>query len=449
VRVALGLALIVVVVVAGASTAAAQRPTFGAAEQIHPPTGGRVAVHYVTTTADAVPATDAGGNGVPDFVESVAAVAEAALTGYETIGFRLPVSDAAISDNGGDGRVDIYLKDLQQADGNAAIDTCTGDICIGHALTENDYAGFSYPSIAEAIETVVTHELFHLVQDAYDRGQPTVWSEGSAVWAVEHLYPTNVDFDRFLGGFLQRTYRPLERGGGGFGDPYPYGAALWPYFIEHSIGAGVMVAVWDACVDTGTDPEFLEAFDAVLPSMSTTTEDVFTEFTRWNLFTRGRAARGGYPDASAWVEVPFESPITAAGEVQIDGLSARYVAVTLGDGGEWWVTARPPAGRTIRAWLVDQAAGGIDDGVELVAEGDVLAARFAESAPRQHYLVVTGLTRNTITAAVPIVVEPAPPLPEDPGGCCSTGDSGGDPPWAIVVAVAALLFRRRQCIVVR
>jgi hypothetical protein len=429
-----------IAIAATASIAEAQRPTFGATEQIHPATGGRIAVHYVTTTADAVPATDAGGNGIPDFVEGVVAAGEAAVAAFEAAGFRAPVSDAAIADNGGDGRIDIYLKNLQQADGNAAVDQCTGDICIGHATTENDYAGFSYPSITEAIETVVSHELFHLVQDAYDRGQPTIWSEGSAVWAVEHILPDNIDFDRFLPGFLLRTYRPLERGGGGFGDPYPYGAALWPYFIEQSLGAGALVAIWEACEDTGDNPEFLDAFDAVLPTMSSSTEDAFTDFTRWNLFTDDRADRGDYPAAAAsWPSVPFEPPITATAELQIDGLSARYAELTI-PGGPILVTAVPPPGRTIRAWLVPRT-GTLADGLDFAADGDVISLTLPDSAPREHYLVVTGLTRQTITAAVPITIEPAPPPMEDPGGCCS---AGADPttPWLLALAVIVLLGRR-------
>jgi hypothetical protein len=423
------------------------RPTFTAPVQVYRPPGGAIAVHYVTTTADAVPATDANTNGVPDFVEAVAAAGEDALARYAAAGFRAPLSDAAIADNGGDGRTDIYLKNLVSADGNAAQDACNGTTCIGHATTENDYAGFNYPSIQEAIETVVAHELFHLVQLAYDDDQATSWVEGSAVWAVEYLHgPTNGDFERFLPGFLMRTDRPFERPGGGFGDPYPYGAALWPYFLEHAHGVDAVVATWAACENGVADPDFLEAADVALAERGTTLADAFTEFTRWNLFTGSRAERGDYPTAAAstWIEVPTEPPFTsAATTIYVEGLSARYVPVILPADLDREIVVRPAANRTARAWVVP-FTGALADGIELVADATdgALELTIPSSAPRQHYLVVTGLSAGTIASATELLVrEPViddPPDPPGGGGCAS---SRGGSSLALALPLLALVAR--------
>jgi hypothetical protein len=440
VAVTLGLAI------TGGARLAAARPTFTAPAQVHGVSGGRVAVHYVTTTADAVPATDADTDGVPDFVEAVAAAGEDALTRYAAAGFRLPVSDVGIADNGGDGRVDVYLKNLVSADGNAGQDGCNGTLCIGHATTENDYAGFNYPSVEEAIETVVPHELFHLVQMAYDDDQATAWTEGSAVWAVEHLHgAANGDFERFLPGFLMETDRPLERPGGGFGDPYPYGAALWPYFLEHAYGADAVVATWAACENGASDPDFIEAADAALSARGASLADAFTEFTRWNLFTGSRAGRGDYPDASAWIEVPAEAPFTAAaGMVYLEGLSARYVPVILPADLDREIVVRPAANRTARAWVVP-FTGALADGVELVADGGDLEVTIAAAAPRQHYLVVTGLSAGTIASPTELFVrEPVIDPPDDDGGGCAAGGGGGGAGGLVLVLGALALVSRAR-----
>jgi MYXO-CTERM domain-containing protein len=408
--------------------------TFGVA-------AGRVLVHYTTAGADAVPAADADGDLVPDFVEEVAMVGEDALTRFAADGFRMPESDAAIAQNGGDGRVDLYLKNLSQADGNAGQDACSGGTCIGHATVENDYAGFGYPSVGEGIRSVVPHELFHLIQYAYSNDQPMVWTEGSAVWAVEHLYADgNADFERFLGGFLSRTYRPFERDGGGFGDPYPYGAALWPHYLELSGGVEAVVDAWTACATAG----FLDAIDG---SLAGGLDPAWADFTRWNLFTGDRAAGGMYPGADAWIEAPVEDAIVASdvgepveGTVQIEGLSARYVPISLTVPDDWRITVRP-SGRTVRAWVVP-IDGDLDAGVELEAEGDDLIAELPPTAGDQ-WLVVTGLSRNTITTAIPVVVEPAPPPTDMAGGCCSTGEGEGEGALVLAMLVGVLARRKR------
>jgi hypothetical protein len=127
-----GAIAIAVALTAVSSTAAAQRPAL-ASEQTFGAPSGQVLVHYATTGADAVPMADANTNGVPDFVDEVAATAEHAIEHYLALGFRRPLDDGA---RGSDGRIDIYLRNLNGADGNAGSDGCTADHCIGFVAAE-------------------------------------------------------------------------------------------------------------------------------------------------------------------------------------------------------------------------------------------------------------------------------------------------------------------------
>ncbi len=153
---------------------------------------GRIRVHYVTTTPDAVLAADVDASGVPDFVEEVALRGDEVLTNLAALGFRAPLPDGVL---GGDDRLDFHLQNLAGADGSFDADSCTGTPfhCAGSITIENDFVGYSYPSVSIAIRVLTSHEIFHAVQAAYDADQPAAWSEGSAVWAEELLYPEQDD----------------------------------------------------------------------------------------------------------------------------------------------------------------------------------------------------------------------------------------------------------------
>jgi len=414
------------IVVALAGEAFADRPELTGEAVLAVP-GGQIAVHYATAGRDVPLAGDADGDGVPDFVSEVAATAELALQHFLALGFRRPLDDGAL---GGDDRIDIYLRDLVAADGNAGVDSCAGAHCIGHISAENDYAGYPYPSITEGIRSVVPHELFHLVQNAYASGQPAAWSEGSAVWSVENLFGTgNSDFERFLPSFLTRSFRPFERAVGGFGDAYPYGAALWPYFLEQRFGTAAVVATWLGCEQAS----FLDAANTALGD--TSIEDAWIEFTRWNAFTGAHAAGGAYPDARAWPEAPREPGITSDGTIYVEGISALYVPLELAAKSR--VRVAPDGALRIAAWLVADGAA-LGNGIELAADGAALAATIDAGA---YTLVVTGLARNTIATAVHITFEPPPAEGEDgdSGGCSTAGSSP-----AGLLAIIAVLARRRR-----
>lgn len=427
--------------VAGAAQAA--RPALQG-EATYGVAGGSILVHYATGGEDAPPAADGDGDGVPDFVAEVAATAEDALTRLLAMGFRRPIADGA---EGGDGRIDFYLRNMINADGNAAVESCTGVRCAGYASTENDFVGFRYPSITEAIRSVVPHELFHLVQMAYAAGQTASWSEGSAVWAVEELYGAgNSDFERFLPSFLTKSYRPFERSAGGFSDAYPYGASLWSYFLSHRFDNALLVESWQA----SETAEFLAAIDASLARRGSSLEAAFLEMTQWNWFTGARSAGGAYPDASAWPQVPVEPALVSPGVVYVEGLSARYVPVAISEEAPQLVV-KPTKGINVAGWVVADG-GGLGDGVALGAISGGLAAVLA---PGSYTLVLTGLSPNTITTEVNLELTAAPPAATDDeasGGGCSaaSGASGASLPWVGSLLgglfVAPGLRRRRRAV---
>jgi hypothetical protein len=421
--------------------------------------GGLVVVHYTTVGVDAVLADDLDGSGIPDFVEEVATVADDVLTRLGADhGFRPPLGDGDRPDNGGDDRLDIYLVNfVGGSDGLFVSEACTETApfhCAGFIGMENDFAGFSYPSVDLAIRVLVSHELFHTVQAAYDYDQLAVWHEGTATWAEELLYPEQADFERLVAGFLSKPFRPFERSVGGFGDSYAYGAAMWPYYLDQRHGGDIVAAIWERCEDTGGDPDFLDAAEAELIARGTTLEAAWIEFTRWNAETGTYAAPGRYPDAgrlpAALREPALAAPATAT--VGLEGLSARYLPVT-----GLPATARIVVDSPEPVAVAVRAAGATVEGDDVVAAHHEIVVRGAGALE----LVVTGTRRLSPAHDVTVAVsdaDPPPTMPDagvgaDAGSPSEPGDDRGDGSGCAaggggaclpLPALAAILLRRRR-----
>jgi uncharacterized protein (TIGR03382 family) len=224
-----------------------------------------------------------------------------------------------------------------------------------------------------------------------------------------------------------RTYRPFERASSGFGDTFSYGAALWPYFLEHRFGADAVVATWAACEAA----PFLDAVDSALAARGSSLDEAWVEFTRWNALTGSHATSGAYPAAQAWREAPREMAIAATGTTYVEGLSARYVPLTVA--ARSTITLAPTSGIRVAGWLIADGAA-FDDGIELVDNAATVEAG-------SYTLVVTGLSRGTITTAVDIAI--GEPIEEDDeqSGCASSSTTPALPiPFIVLVA----LRRRRR-----
>jgi len=406
---------------------------------------GRVRVHYVTTTADAVLPTDNDGSGVPDFVEEAARRGDESLAAFAAMGFRTPRADGTL---GGDDRLDIYLKDLNGADGSFAADTCTQTpfTCVGHVTIENDFVGYGYPSISLALRVLTSHELFHAVQNAYDGDQPIQWSEGSAVWAEEAVFPEQDDFEHLVAAFQAKPFRPFDRAGAGFGDLYPYGAGLWAYFLEAWAGTGVTAAAWARCEDTGSDPPFLTAIDAELAARGQALTDAWIEFTRWNARTGSFADGTGYPDAGRLAAALRETPIVAPGQatVIVEGFSARYLPITgVGESSRIEVTAQRPVAIDVRVIHGDATITRVGDDVAALTHTIDVAPT---GEPVDLEVIVTSAVRGGIQRETTVAIAPyTPPPPDDAGGC---GCAAGTSPSRVDLAGGALaliaLGRRRR-----
>lgn len=282
--------------------------------------GGDFLLHFTRDGLNAVPTTDTDDSGVPDYVERLAALYDEVLAFYrDELGFRKPLSDEPIADNGGDGRFDVYLLDFGGgSDGAFRRDGCgiagaRPSQCVGFMVQENDFAGYGYPSLDYASRVLSSHEYFHAVQAAYHSDQGSVFGEGTAVWATDTFDPTLRDLESYSHGLLEHLDRPIDRGFSGPVDPFSYGAGLFFRFLEERFDRSIVRLLWEA---SETD-DWMSALESVLArEFASSFAEAFTEFARWNLYTGTTAnpavayAEGAmYPPVTmSLVSLPFRSP---------------------------------------------------------------------------------------------------------------------------------------------
>ena len=271
---------------------------------------GAVRVHYASAGPSVTVLDDLDEDGVPDLPQVMASTAEDAIGHFTALGFRpmVPEADLGLDALGGSGAIDVYMVEFGgTGDGRFAIDGCSGGVCVGHLLTDNDFSESYYADPAEAAAVLASHELFHGVQAAYRTQLPDWMSEGTATWA-EHLYdPTLDDYFGFCGAYLAEPTRSIDSPPAGVATAWTYGTALFFGFLGERLGVGVGPALLEAMEGRG-DTEGVDAILDVLDQFDDRIEDAWPVFAAWNLAT-GRQSGGtgeGWPDASQLRAPPFE-----------------------------------------------------------------------------------------------------------------------------------------------
>lgn len=271
---------------------------------------GLVRVWYSTEGDNVTLLDDTDGSGVPDFVEDVANTAADVLATYEETGFRLPLSDDG---KGGSNALDAYLVDFAgNADGLWASESCDDGVCSGYFTMENDFSGYGYGNLHEAVAVLTSHELFHGVQAAYAQSDEVWLAEGTATWA-EHLYdPLNNDFVGFCGAYLEDPGRPFYEPPAGPVPSFAYGTALWFYFLDERYGSDFLVDLLDAYVEANDAEALVAAIETLAAERGGSLAQDFGAFSQRNLATGSRA--GAFPEEYSFAGRLPSVPLEAEGD---------------------------------------------------------------------------------------------------------------------------------------
>lgn len=297
-------------------------------------TSGRARIHFALSGPHAPPPVSTLQDGVPDAVVVAAQAADDALDKFEQLGYAAPLSDgdSPCASSGDSDAIDVYLLDFAAADGQAVADHCERGLpkrCVGFILVENDFRRGGYADAAEGLRTVVPHELFHLVQDAYDADLERWWAEGSAQWAAKQVYPELQDLERFLPDYFDAPWRPLNVPPNGVVTNFLYATAIWPVFLSERFDADTVREVYEGFASESGG--VLPATDVVLQARGSSLAQAFLDFAAYNAATGTRAATSaGYADAARYPLVALRPLAGSQGELVSDigsGLGAFYYSL--------------------------------------------------------------------------------------------------------------------------
>lgn len=315
------------------------RPTDGARDRLGdgytvPATkkcGGNVCVHYVTSTADAAPS--------------------AAWVGYTLktmnkvwkhevgrMGFRKPVSDKPLgrSRNGGNGKFDVYLKDLG---GRGVYGYCLAEApargknarwrAISYCVVDNDFATAQFGTPPKpTLRATAAHEFFHAVQYAYDYSEDRWFLESTATWMEERVADKVDDNRQYLPSSQVRVpWIPLDtftsRGSMQYGN-----WVFWEY-LGRRYGQGIVKDVLTATSPHGRRNSYaIATLKKQLKRRGGFTQ-VYGSFVAGNLFPRKT-----YPEGKAWPSPALagnaelsKAQKKVSGSVRIPHLAAHHVRV--------------------------------------------------------------------------------------------------------------------------
>jgi hypothetical protein len=204
-----------------------------------------------------------------------------AMTGAEPGGMGLPVPDTAAADNGGNGKIDVYILDTNQCrlrngicrpiSGGAVASTNASRPCNGVApdhTTVHDLPGspahacsafmlMSRARLAGNFTSDFAHEFFHVLQYAHNWGAGYDWASSSYHWYLEASATwAEWNYANTLGYAPSDTYswfkeyqkddESLLEGRGGHETDHQYASWVWPLFQSTEHGAGNVFSAWAA-----------------------------------------------------------------------------------------------------------------------------------------------------------------------------------------------------------
>jgi hypothetical protein len=312
---------------------------FSAASQVR--CTAHVCVHWTTSGKDAVDPTDKDGDGVPDWVETTQRALETAMKHFAAAGWRAPLSDAAASDHGPDGRVDVYLADVASL---GFYGYCPADglkpgarTTYGYCVLDNDYAyrqTSTEPMVA--LRAAAAHQLFTLVEYAYDAREDPWLMDGTATWMEDEVFDSANDNWNYLPtSTLARPGVPLD-----FAEEnYSFGAWSWWRFLSEYFGTprkarpDVVRKVWEAAADPDHPRDSLTATRYALSKLGTPFTKVFADYAALSHVARRwyfEGEQAPYPQApmARWLSLSRAHPATGSmRSLRLDHLSSANVSL--------------------------------------------------------------------------------------------------------------------------
>jgi hypothetical protein len=286
-------------------------------------------VHWVASGSDAPDLTDVNANGIPDYVETVASVAEHVhAVENDQLGWRLPKGDGALG--GGRNLTDIYLKNLGGTGiyGYTAPDpgqpgaTSGSNSLYAYLVVDNTFDRSKFPHYAspvQPLEVTLAHEYNHVLQFNYDALEDTWMFESTAVWMEGKVYAELHDYFQYLPGWVSLTSVPLTAFDGvnpnDRSNVKVYGSSVWNKWLDSQYGQDVVRDAWADSLSTRPASFAPAAYNASIRAHGG--RGFFDAFSRFSVATAEWQAQGsGFPDGAAYPDVQRVGTVAAGGAHQ-------------------------------------------------------------------------------------------------------------------------------------
>jgi len=283
---------------------------------------GKFLLHYQLSGKDAVDATDANVDGVPDYIERAGEAADYSYTVMiEQLGYPDPVPVG--------GTYDIYFRDFGFY--GYTIETDTNTEIFVHStfegFPENDYPG---GDILGALYVTIAHELKHAIQFKTNgwRGEAGSfeWIEMDATMMEEVVYDQVNDYYNYLG--RSSIFESPEKA-----TPGAYSHVTWSLYFSERYGPEFWVETWNQFLSF-PNLAFAEAINRQLQSLETTFAEEHLRNHLWHMTSGGQFPDAGmgfeertnYPNAKIYEQISV-IPDSIVFSSSIVRNAARYVVV--------------------------------------------------------------------------------------------------------------------------
>jgi hypothetical protein len=324
-----------------------------------PDCGAHFCVHWPAFGPDAPSLADRDGDGIPDFVERVLAVAENVHhVENEVLGWPEPFGDGSLG--GENDKTDIYLTELagEQVFGYTATDPARSEPGGGapahrsaYLVLDNDYSRFDYPGTQPGRDLKVTlaHEYNHVLQYGIaplDVERDPWFAESSAVWMEDQVYNGINDYLRYVrrwAGTGKRTgmwKRPLTQG-----SMKEYGSAVWNEWLAHHFGRPIIREAWEDAA-TAQPPGFaVAAYEAALQAAGGSTFG--HEYTRFAADVAEWRTGSGFRESGLYPDLPRQGTLALDGTTEtrhLNHATFSLIAVPATEGSAVTVHVKAPEG---------------------------------------------------------------------------------------------------------
>ena len=207
---------------------------------------GHFKVHYASRGTDAPPPTDLNNNGVPDWVETVAATFETVYGNYSSMGYN-PAPTA------GGAPYDVYLHDLasQSLYGVTTSDQTASSTGYPNAYTswieiDNNFTNSIYKTSTplESLQITAAHEYHHAIQFGYNYYFEKWYGEATSTWMEDEMYDSVNQLYNYIPSWFTQSTLSLDTSastttGGG------YGRWIFNRYLAEKHGTVMIRGVWE------------------------------------------------------------------------------------------------------------------------------------------------------------------------------------------------------------